>query len=492
MITGFASVSMAVPALHAVSQDAYGIAVSFVYSGSLGLFLTLIIALARGKRQRRHHEDLAGVRTLLATFVFLPILLAVPFYDALKTTTFTNAYFEMVSSLTTTGATVFDADRLPPTLHLWRAQVGWMGGLLVWIAAAAILAPLSLGGFEVTTATFETDGQTRLDRFERAGVLRRSLTTARRLTPIYTGLTGALWLFLILGGDQPLVALCHAMSTMATSGISAVGGLQHAQSGIASEMVVFLFLLFALSRMTFSSDTTVARQAIWRDAEFRMGLALVIAVPSLLFLRHWLAALEVDSADDLGLGLYALWGGVFTVLSFLTTTGFESAEWETARAWSGLGTPGMILMGLAMVGGGVATTAGGVKLLRVYALYLAGRRELERMVHPHSISGAGIRNRRMRRRGAFQAWVFFMLFAMTLAGSSALLSATGVSFEDSIVMSVAALTTTGPVMNMATETPILLAQHSDFTKVVLGGVMVLGRLELLAIIALFNTELWRD
>lgn len=493
LLTGICALAMFLPAVHAVTLEQHAVSRSFFYCGLLTLAVTTLIGLARGRRRRdRTREDLGALQALLAAFVLLPALLAVPFYDALKTTTFLNAYFEMVSSFTTTGATLFQTDRLPPTLHLWRAQVGWMGGFLIWVSAAAVLAPLSLGGFEVTTAVSERDARTRLDRFERAGPVRRAMTAARRLTPVYVGLTGGLWLFLIIGGDRPFVALCHAMSTLATSGISPVGGIQYANGGITSEMVVFLFLLFGLSRLTFASDTTIGRQMIWRDAEFRIGVALVAAVPVLLFMRHWIGAFEVDAGEDFITGLSALWGGVFTVLSFLTTTGFESAEWETARFWSGLGTPGMILMGLAVIGGGVATTAGGVKLLRVYALYLAGLREMERLVHPHSISGAGARNRRMRRHGAFHAWLYFMLFAMTLAAATAVLAALGSSFEDAMVMSIAALTTTGPIVTVAAETPIDLAALGPWSKSVLCAVMVLGRLELLAIIALFNPDLWRD
>ncbi|MGR3454041.1 TrkH family potassium uptake protein [Pseudooceanicola sp.] len=494
LLTGLMALSMFVPAGHALAQDNHAVARGFFYTGLLALFATLLIGVARGGRKaRRHHkEDLGALQALLAAFVLMPVLLAIPFHEAVPETSFLDAYFEMVSSFTTTGATLYPPEQLPGTLHLWRAQVGWMGGLVIWIAAAAVLAPLSLGGFEVTSAVSERDARTRLDRFERAGVVRRAVTISIRLMPIYVGLTGALWMFLLIGGDRPLTAICHAMSTMATSGISPVGGVQNAGAGLGGEIVIFLFLFFALSRMTFATDTSVARQAIWRDPEFRMGAALVIAVPLLMFIRHWLAVFEGDLAEDLRIAILALWGGFFTVLSFLTTTGFESAEWDTARYWSGLGTPGMILMGLAMVGGGVATTAGGVKLLRVFALYLAGVRELERLVHPHSISGAGSINRRMRRHGAFQAWIFFMLFAMTLAAATALLALLGSSFEDSMVMSIAALTTTGPLVRIGAESPIDLATLSDASKAVFCAVMVLGRLELVAIIALLNPDLWRD
>ena len=156
------------------------------------------------------------------------------------------------------------------------------------------------------------------------------------------------------------------MATMATSGASAVGGVGSSVSGVSGEMVIFLFLLFALSRGTFSSDTgSVRRSNLWEDPELRMGFLIVAVVPTALFMRHWVGAFEDDALQDPAAALKAAWGGIFTVMSFLTTTGFQSGEWEVAREWSGLSAPGLILMALAMVGGGVATTAGGVKLVRV-------------------------------------------------------------------------------------------------------------------------------
>ncbi len=491
LIWGIASASMFVPASLAVVKDNHPASQSFFYSGLLGLVCVSFIALSLAGRAPKFGA-LGQLLSLLFAFAVLPVFLAIPLHDALQTTTFLNAYLDMVSAITTTGLNLFDdPGRLPASLHLWRAQVGWMGGLLMWISASAILAPLSLGGFEVTARGRPGRDVAGTGHLDRADPRKRLLKITVTLAPIYIGLTLGLWILLLMNGEGSLTGLCHAMSVMATSGISPVGGMNGASSGFAGEALLFLFMFFALSRLTFSSDTsTLGFGRLDKDPEFRTALLLIIGLPTLLFIRHWYAALDVNSEDGLVPALRAFWGAMFTVMSFLTTTGFESADWDEARQWSGLGTPGLILLGLAVIGGGVATTAGGVKLLRVYALYLNGVREMQKLVHPSSVNSLQ-GNNRIRKDGAFIAWVFFMLFAMSLAVISLVLAALGVSFENAIVLSIATLSTTGPLVDVAAEDPVRLADLGNLAKGVLCAAMVLGRLETLAIIALLTPDLWR-
>jgi trk system potassium uptake protein TrkH len=492
LFLGCAALSMYLPAAHAVVRNDHPTSQSFFYAGTLGLFLFAMLSIVLSSR--RSKRGLMGqLMALMAGLIVLPAYLAVPFHDALGTTRFVNAYVEMVSALTTTGATLFpNPDRLNDTLHLWRAQVGWMGGFMMWVAASAILAPLSLGGFEVTAMGEPGRGDSAQVAAERAEPGRRLMRITRTLAPIYAGLTAVLWLALLLAGDRPLVALCHAMSVMATSGISPVGGLENSAGGLPGEAAMALFMLFALSRLTFSGDTMTKGSArLDRDPEVRIGLLIVVTVPVALFLRHWFGAYDLAEAQDIGTALRALWGSVFTVLSFLTTSGFASAEWDTAREWSGLGTPGVLLMGLAIIGGGVATTAGGVKLLRVYALYLNGLREMERLVHPSSVGSETGRNARIKRDGAFIAWIFFMIFALTLAAFTVIFAFQGLRFEDAMLLTVAALTTTGPLIDVAGETPLNLIEIETAAKLTFSVAMILGRLETLAFIALLSTRFWR-
>lgn len=494
LLTGLASVSMIVPASVALWGEAFQDARSFFYSGLIGVVFCLLVGFALANRPHNRNA-IRQLLALLGSFVVLPAFLAVPFYESVQTTSFLNAYLEMVSSLSTTGLPLFAPERLSMAEHLWRAQVGWMGGLLMWVAAAAILAPLNLGGFEVTSlgepGQDVVAGAARRDTANPASRLARS---AAVLVPAYALLTLALWVLLLVSGDTPFVALTHAMSVMSTSGISPVGGTAGAESGLAGEAIMAVFLLFALSRVTFSQDTSSSAQraGLFYDPEFRLGLAIVLSVPTLLFLRHFVAALDIGDQNNIIAALRAFWGAAFTVLSFLTTHGFSSVDWVDAQAWSGLETPGLILMGLALIGGGVATTAGGVKLMRVFALIMNGMREVDRLVHPSSIGRSGLVSRRTRREGAFIAWVFFMIFAITLAATTVAFAAFGIRFEQALVLAVASLTNCGPLVDVVQAGRLTLIELGPGPKVIAALAMIMGRLEMLALVVILIPDLWRD
>ena len=267
-LMGIGALSMAVPSLHALLINDHATSRAFFYSAVLFVILFVMIALAttgmRIRRQARSH-----LISIVSCLAILPVMLAVPFSEAVPDTRFINAYVEMVSSLTTTGLTLFDPDRLPPSVHLWRALVGWMGGFFIWVIAIAILAPLNLGGFEVTSKAEIGEG-TRQSGKRGAG--RRMRRYVGQLFPIYAGLTLVLWLALYVAGESALAAACHAMATLSTSGISGSGGLESGAGGFYGELAILLFLIFALSRLTFiREDRTLGWNSLFNDPELRLG-----------------------------------------------------------------------------------------------------------------------------------------------------------------------------------------------------------------------------
>ena len=482
--------SMYLPALHALVRDAHREAQAFFYAGTMLMVLLTAIAVATARDASRNLTR-SHLLAMLGAFTLLPAMAVVPLLEIVPDTRALNLYVEMVAAITTTGGSLFAPDRLSETVHLWRALVAWEGGFFVWVAAISILAPLNLGGFEVAESrTMRTEemrgGQSSADPNTR---VRRALVA---LGPIYVGLTILLWAILVVAGERPTTSLIHAMSTLATSGISDGTTIAGSGAGLVGEVAVAAFLVFALTRQTFATDMRRDHvRQLADDRELRIALMLVSAVTLALFARHWVGALEVGALSDSSAALGAFWGSAFTALSFLTTTGFESVHWQAARDWSGLGAPSVLLLGLSIFGGGVATTAGGVKLLRIYILYAHGRREMNLLVHPSSVASAGAL-RRIPPGGIESAWIFFMLFATSIAAVSLALTMVGMDFEGALTVAIACLTTTGPLAEVVLGSKGALNLLPDAAKVIAALTMVLGRLEALALIALLNPAFWRD
>ena len=486
--TGLGMLAPAIYALRFQDIDSSGV---FLISSISVLTVTTIIGLAMHERKPRSTTRIHLV-TLLGAYIILPALAALPLIGVVDSLTFWRGYFEMLSALTTTGATLFDnPEKLIAPLHLWRGMVAWFGGFMILVAAYAVLEPLNLGGFEVRTAYAGAQPGQPSDKRRNDDPSDRIIRIVRTVLPLYVALTLLLALGLTLTGDRPFVAFCHAMAILSTSGISPIGGLEYANSGVLGELCVMFFMGFALTHTIVSQQyqREDARNP-FRDPEVQLGLSFVLIVTSLLFVRHFLGALDVGEEDNLAEAAAAFWGTIVTAFSFLTTTGFASVHWDTAQGWSGLNTSGLILMALAVFGGGIATTAGGIKLLRMFALYRHGIREMERLVHPSSIGASGRAGRRIRREGAYIAWMFLMLFFVTLAGVFLALTLLGLDFESAFVISAAALTNTGPL-------PTFFEGMTSYDSLgiealaILDIAMILGRMEVLVVIALLNPEYWR-
>jgi trk system potassium uptake protein TrkH len=368
--------------------------------------------------------------------------------------------------------------------------VGWAGGFLALVFGFAVLAPLNLGGFEI--------GQGGEDRRHGAGggtvddMSHRVVRGIRGIGPLYVGMTGALTVVLIFAGDRPFIALCHAMATLSTSSISPVGGLDGGQSGRLGELAILVFLLPAVThRVMYRRLRRRGALPLNQDPQIQLMLIVVIGVTAVLFLRSFIGAVEIDRQDNLAAAGQAVWGSLFTVLSFLTTTGFVSRDWQAMQIWSDLPDPGIILLGVAVMGGGIATTAGGVKLLRVFALYRHGLREMDKLIHPSAVGRHGEGDRLISIGGARIAFVFLMLFLIAIALVMIALALTGLSFQRSLALAIAGLTTTGPAGQMLGE-GLIYHDLDAAARAVFCAAMVVGRMEALVIIALFNPTYWRS
>ncbi|MEM1161367.1 MAG: potassium transporter TrkG [Pseudomonadota bacterium] len=495
LLLGLFAGAMLIPSLHAAINGDWKVARGFLYPSLFGfLFSSAIGVLLRPMRP--HDTARHELLTLLILWVLLPVYACTPLIVITPTVGTSGAWFEMVAALTTTGGTVYaKAATVPDSVHLWRGIIGWLGGLLTLLAAYVILAPRRLGGYEIMAAEDGLGDLRAVDLRDTGAVFEsRTYRALKTILPIYLGLTLALAMaFNVL--DKPgLIAGVHAMSILSTSGISPVAGGLAATDNWAAEAVALIFMILAATRLVYSSAAQGAGargiEAWLADPELRLLFSLVLLATASLFLRHWIGVLTID--EDIGVtdGFVALWGAAFTAVSYVTTTGFQSFAWESARDWSGLSNPGLILLCLCAIGGGAATTAGGIKLIRAHALLRHGVREVERIASPNSVVGAGRRSRRLRREGAIIAWAFMMLFFLALLAAVLGLTLTGFAFDTALIAAVAALSNTGPAFGLIAERPESFAALAPAQHAILAGAMILGRIETLAVIALFNPDSW--
>ena len=475
--------AMLAPAALAIETGAWASARAFG-AGALSFgFLAALVGIATSGRAGWTTAR-AHLLTLPALYLALPAMLAVPVIRAMPETAFAAAYLDMIACLTTTGGNLLAPEAaLPAPVAFWRALVAWLGGLMIWVGALAVLAPLDLGGFEVLGGAGTGRGQRTPVGAPAGGA--RIASHLRRLMPVYAGLTLVLWVLLAAAGGGGMSSLVAAMSTLSTSGI--LMETATVPGGRPGEAAVLIFFVVALTRVVHGQDGRPGWRALGADRELRTGLAIVAAASAVLVLGHWSAGGSAMAGG--GDALRALWAIVFTSLSFLVTAGFVSADWPSALVWTGVTFNAVVLAGLVQIGGGIATTAGGVKLLRIYVLWRHGRREMARLIHPSSVGPLGWAGVSIARRGVYRAWLVFMLFALSIAVVTAALALVGLDLEMAVLSAVASLTTTGPLVGIVEEGG--MAALGPTAHWIMAGAMILGRLETLALIALFDPALWR-
>ena len=270
---------------------------------------------------------------------------------------------------------------------------------------------------------------------------------------------------LIVSGD-PTYAILRAMATIATFGLEIPG--HSGAGGVPGEAILAFVMLFALSRSTFS--TVFARARKWwvtEDPELRVAAGLVLLATLVLIGQG------AHNVESFGARLELIWGAFFTSLSFLTTTGLASEFLPSGIV--NLDPVEIILVALAMIGGGVATTAGGIKLLRVFILAGHSRAEVNRLIAPSQVMSGQIESRSHDHHSAMLACVFLVLFVLVLGAITLALTVTGSPVKEALYLTLATVTNTGPLLPTAGGAKMLVMSLPTQAKLILAAAMVLGR-----------------
>ena len=457
----------------------------FLYSSLTGFLIFALVNLATSNRNLKD----TGVIQLISLpllFILLPLFLAAPMWIIMPGSNFMDAYVDMVGVFTTTGLPVFENDLLSSPLLLWRALIAWFGGGLILIAAFLILLPASRGGFDMFfNKNSNSNNRRKLTLNERSMTLNR---ISIKLIPIYIGLTLILWCLLTSLGTDGYTSLIRAFSIMSTSGIAGPEKFEFDGAGFVGELVMAIFLLLAISHnIMFSFNKKESLKKVLFNRELRLGLLIIICVTLILSLKNSSFNLVYFNVNEPFLnGLKLIWGNFFTAFSFMTTNGYVSAYWSEGFSTFDIPHVTIILIGLCLFGGGLATTAGGIKLLRISVLFSTFANETGKLLHPSSVHRSNI-NFKSLEISVFMAWIYVMLFVVSLALMTIIFAMFGILFEEALILAVSCLTNTGPIIEVLGSEPLLISELPQFAKLALVASMVLGRLEILVVLSLMTS-----
>ena len=431
----------------------------------------LLVGLTRHHRADLKPRDgfmlVSMAWTLTAAIATVPLLL----HHELS---FTDAFFETMSGLTTTGATVITGlDHLAPSINLWRHVLSWLGGLGIIVLAVAILPFLGVGGLQLMRA--EVPGP-----IKDAKLTARIRDTATLLWTVYVSLTLVCILALRLAGMDWLDAICHAFSALSLCGFSTRDASLGAWDSPAIEAVLIVFMV--LAAFNFATHYLVWRhrslKPIWRDPEAR-GVLLVLLV-SCVFCAGYLWFKQVYPGFWTALRFVG-----FNLISVATTSGFTTTDYAL---WP-LFVPLWMLF-LSSITCSSGSTGGGIKMIRTLILVRQSSREVSRMLHPNLAAPVTIGGAQVPNSVVFAVLGFIFVYFMSIVVLTFLLILDGLDFTSAFTAVIACINNTGPglgVVGPASNYGVL----TNYEVWVCSFAMLLGRLEVFSLLILFTPQFWR-
>jgi len=384
----------------------------------------------------------------------------------------TDAFFESVSGLTTTGATVLThLDGMPHAILFYRQELQWLGGMGIIVLAVAVLPMLGIGGMQLYKA--ETPGPIKDNK-----LTPRITETAKALWYIYLTLTIACTVAYWLAGMNLFDAISHSFSTVAIGGFSthdaSLGYFNNGAINIVA--IVFMFLggvNFALHFVAFRNWNI---KAYLQDSEFKV-YAQVLLLVSVVAVAYLQFSKTTESFQD------ALLTGVFHVVSIATTTGFTTTEFHLWPSFLPV-----LLLFTSFIGGCAGSTGGGMKVIRVSLILKQGMRELQRLIHPKAVILVKIGKKPVADSVIDAVWGFFAIYVAVFVIMMLLLMASGLDQITAFSAVAATLNNLGPGLG---DVAANYAGINNFAKWVLSFGMLLGRLEIFTLLVLLTPAFWR-
>ena len=425
---------------------------------------------------RKHDRELRprdGFTLVFLLWLGFAAISALPFYLYFPNISYTDAFFEAVSGLTTTGATVMSSlDTLAPSLNFWRHMMNWLGGMGIIVLAVAILPMLGVGGTQLFKA--EIPG---IDKDSKMAP--RISQTAKRLWLVYLSFTLLTCMGLKWAGMGWFDAVCHAMSAFSLGGFSTHDASIAFFDSPAIEAVLIAATI--LGAVNFASHFAMAREKspkpYWRDEEARAMLTILAASIAAASVYMWQQGYYTP--------LEALRYVGFNFVSIGLANGFANADFAT---WPLLVTLWMFFLSNVLANTG--SMGGGIKMARALVLAKFSLREVSLLLHPNAVRTVKLNRRSISDRTAMAVMAFIFVYFMTVVIFTLGLLASGMDFITALSATIACITNAGPGLG-AVGPADNYGALSDLQKWMCAAVMLLGRLEIFTVFILFTPDYWK-
>ncbi|SDF08073.1 trk system potassium uptake protein TrkH [Celeribacter baekdonensis] len=431
--------------------------------------VSMALACANGKSEGLSIQQMFLLTTLI--WLILPIFGGIPFMLGATEAGFTDAFFEAMSGMTTTGSTVFSGlDDLPEGLLLWRSMLQWFGGIGIIVVAMVFLPELKVGGMQVfRSEAFDTDGK----------VLPRAAEIASRISVIYVWLTVACFIAYLVVGMSGFDAINHALTTLSTGGFSTRDASFGAFQGPAEYVSSFFMILASLPFVRYVQLIAGSAKPFWRDTQIHAYLAVIFGL-TLCFAAYRLIVNE-DHFE------HSFREGLFNVTSIISGTGYASVDYQLWGAF-----PAVAFFFIGLIGGCAGSTACSIKVFRYQLLFASMRAQIRKIHSPNGVFTPRYQGRPVSEDVLSSVMAFFSFFIVTLGITSVLLAATGLDLVTAVSGAATALACVGPGLGDIIGPSGNFASLNDPAKWVLALAMLVGRLEVMSVFALFTIRFWRS
>lgn len=436
--------------------------------------LTTLIGLSLFAATRGVPKGLSTRQALLMTVVSWVALVAfgaLPFIWSGVVPSYTDAFFESMSGLTTTGATVIgDLDSSPPGILFWRGLLQWLGGLGIIVMAIAVLPMLQIGGMQLFKAeAFDTAEK----------ILPRATQISSSITLVFIGFTG-LCCILFLSAGMPIDdAVIHAMTTVATGGFSTKNESIGYYNSAAIDWITTVFMILGSIPFILYVQMLQGRlRPIFFDSQVRVFIGLLLIAT--------LIAWYIAQSGEHHVGLDGLRFAAFNVVSITTGTGYATTDY-------GLWGPHAIsfFFVIMFIGGCAGSTSCGIKIFRFQVLFQAIRQHISQVMYPHGIFRPKFNGRPIDYRVIASVMTFMFLYVVSFGAIAMALIVIGLDTTTALSGAGSAISNVGPGLGTIIGPAGNYAPLPDAAKWVLAAGMLLGRLELFTIMVLFLPRFWR-